>query len=96
MRLAFALAIFASQASAQTCGGPLNTFIDGAKAEAVARGISSATAERFFAGASLDPDVIKADRSQGVFQRDFIDFSSRLISQQTDGGIGCPQGGVRG
>ncbi|MEY1554080.1 lytic murein transglycosylase [Yoonia sp. R2331] len=81
MRLAFALALLASQTTAQTCGGPLPAFIDGVKAEAAAQSISAAASDAFFAGAALDPAVIKADRSQGVFQRDFIDFSRRLISQ---------------
>ena len=36
---------------------------------------------RFFNGAEQDPKVIQADRRQGVFQKDFINFSHTLISQ---------------
>jgi lytic murein transglycosylase len=81
MRATLALILFASTANAQTCGGPVGAFIDGVKAEARAEGIPAATADAFFQGAQIDPSVIRADRSQGVFQRDFIRFSRALISQ---------------
>ena len=81
MRTALALMLFASTASAQTCGGPVGPFIDGVKAEARAMGLPDATIDGFFRGAQIDEAVLRADRAQGVFQRDFLDFSSRLISQ---------------
>jgi len=82
MRLAtLALSLFASTATAQTCGGPVGAFIEGVKAEAVSAGIPADVANAFFAGAQIDPAVINADRSQGVFQRDFLSFSRALISQ---------------
>lgn len=81
MRTALALALLTTPAMAQTCGGALPAFITGVKAEAVAAGQYPAAVDAFFEGAAIDPDVLKADRSQGVFQRDFIDFSRRLISQ---------------
>ncbi|MGJ8622678.1 MAG: lytic murein transglycosylase [Yoonia sp.] len=81
MRAALALALFASTAQAQTCGGPVGAFIDGVKAEARSEGLPAATIDAFFQGAQIDPAVLRADRSQGVFQRDFVDFSRRLISQ---------------
>ena len=81
MRAAIALMLFASSATAQTCGGPLGPFIAGVKAEARARGLPDPTINAFFRGAEIAPAVIRADRAQGVFQRDFIDFSRRLISQ---------------
>ena len=81
MRLALALMLFASTANAQTCGGPIGAFIDGIKAEARANGIPAATADRFFQGSAIDDAVLRADRSQGVFQKDFISFSRALISQ---------------
>jgi len=76
-----ALILFASQASAQTCGGPLPSFIEGVKQEAIAKGHSTPTIDRFFAGAAIDDAVLRADRAQGVFQKDFISFSRALISQ---------------
>ena len=78
---ALALSLLASTATAQTCGGPVNAFIDGVKAEARAEGIPAATIDAFFQGARIEQSVINADRSQGVFQRDFVSFSRALISQ---------------
>jgi len=43
-------------------------------------GLPAATFDRFVANAEVDPKVLQEDRYQGVFQRDFIDFSRRLIS----------------
>ena len=80
-RLALALSLLASPAVAQTCGGPLTDFIAGVKAEAVAAGLSSAAADAVLNGAQIDANVLRADRSQGVFQKDFIAFSRALISQ---------------
>jgi lytic murein transglycosylase len=80
-RLALALSLLASPAVAQSCGGPLPAFLAGVKAEAVAHGIDPAAADRVLNGAQIDQRVINADRSQGVFQKDFIAFSRALISQ---------------
>jgi lytic murein transglycosylase len=81
MRLALALTLMASTATAQTCGGDVNTFIAGVKSEAIANGVTAANADRFFQGARIEQSVLNADRSQGVFQKDFISFSRALISQ---------------
>ena len=77
----FALTLLAAPAAAQECGGPWSAFKAGLVDEAVAQGHDRAVAEQFLAGARQDDAVLRADRSQGVFQRDFIDFSRRLISQ---------------
>ncbi len=63
------------------CGGSFSSFLGNVKAQAVARGHSAATVDRFLANARQDPKVIRADRSQGIFQMDFVDFSRRVISQ---------------
>ena len=81
MRLALTIALAAGAAQAQTCGGPLPDFIAGVTAEAQAAGVSPETARAFFAGAAIDEAVLRADRAQGVFQKDFIAFSRALISQ---------------
>jgi lytic murein transglycosylase len=81
MRLALALTLMASTATAQTCGGDVNSFIAGVKSEAIANGVTAANADRFFQGAQIEQSVLNADRSQGVFQKDFISFSRALISQ---------------
>ncbi|MEY8881747.1 lytic murein transglycosylase [Donghicola sp. XS_ASV15] len=76
----FALGL-ALPASAQTCGGNWGSFINGLKAEAMQRGHSQATVDAFFSGAQQSGAVLKADRAQGVFQKDFIEFSRMLMSQ---------------
>lgn len=62
------------------CGGSFATFKSDLVAEAVTLGHDEAQATAFLAGIHLDPAVLEADRRQGVFQRDFIDFSRRLIA----------------
>ena len=63
------------------CGGGFSAFKAGLKTEAVSRGIAAETADAFLAPVRQDQAVLRADRAQGVFQRPFIDFSRRLISQ---------------
>jgi lytic murein transglycosylase len=74
-----ALASFPSVSHA-ACGGNFNTFLGGLIAEAPRHGIDKTTAQNFLKSVRQDPKVLKADRSQGVFQRPFVDFSRRLIS----------------
>lgn len=71
-------AVSASDAAA--CGGDFGGFVAGLRDEARARGISDDVAGAFLAGARQDGRVLKADRSQGVFRKDFIEFSRSLIS----------------
>jgi lytic murein transglycosylase len=82
LTLGFALSLLLPIPLARAeCGGDFSTFVSGLKAEAVAKGHDPASVDRFFASVRSDPAVLKADRSQGVFQRPFLDFSRRLISQ---------------
>ncbi|MCL4675753.1 MAG: lytic murein transglycosylase, partial [Pararhodobacter sp.] len=78
-----ALAIMlASPVAAQSgCGGSWSSFIDGLRSEAVRGGLPASTAESFFGRLRQDPEVLRRDRAQGFFQRPFVDFSQRLISQ---------------
>jgi len=69
-----------SGAWANGCGGKFSNFVAGLKSEAVAKGHSAATVDRFFANTRIDQSVLKADRSQGVFQKPFTEFARRLIS----------------
>jgi lytic murein transglycosylase len=71
----------AAPATAQTCGGDFRAFLGGLRDEAVRTGIPDDTARAFLAGVRQDPAVIRADRSQGIFQLPFLDFSRRVISQ---------------
>ncbi|MBY6068571.1 lytic murein transglycosylase [Leisingera aquaemixtae] len=75
-----AAALLPVAASAQ-CGGGFQNFVKLMKDEAVQAGYDNATVNAFFAGSRKDSRVLKADRGQGVFQKPFIDFSRRLISQ---------------
>lgn len=81
MRLALALSLLTTPAFAQTCGGPLPDFLDGIRTEAASLGLEASATERILRGAAIDPAVLQADRSQSVFQKDFITFSRALISQ---------------
>lgn len=69
-----------SMASAQQCGGSFANFVQGLKSEAIARGHAPATVNSFFASARQDQAVLKADRQQGVFQKNFTEFARHLIS----------------
>ncbi|WP_147126347.1 lytic murein transglycosylase [Shimia ponticola] len=85
--LSAVFAIGATVATAQ-CGGSFNSFVQGLKAEAMAKGHSQATVDAFFRGVQQDAKTLRADRSQGVFQKPFIDFSRALISQnRIDNGV---------
>jgi lytic murein transglycosylase len=75
-----AAALFTSPALAQ-CGGGFNSFVKGLKTEAVQQGLDKSAVNGFFDGVQQDSAVLKADRAQGVFQKPFIEFSRRLISQ---------------
>ncbi len=75
------LMLLASGPAAANCGGSFTEFVSGLKTEAIAKGHDPAQVEVFFRGVRQDPKVLRADRSQGVFQRPFLDFSRRLISQ---------------
>ena len=83
MRLISGLAIMCLSAGAAMaqCGGSFSDFVGDMKAEAKTRGYNTATVNGFFKGVQQDPKVLRADRAQGVFQKPFIDFSRRLISQ---------------
>lgn len=74
------LALGTGPLMAAECGGDFAGFLKGLKAEAVARGHAPAVAEAFLSGARQDARVIRADRAQGVFQKNFLDFSRALIS----------------
>jgi len=68
--------------SAQTpCGGDWSSFMNGLANEAVRNGVPSDVAQRFFSRLRQDSEVLRRDRAQGFFQRPFVDFSRRLISQ---------------
>ncbi len=79
--LATTAALFAQTAHAQSCGGSFSSFVAELKSEASSLGYSQSQVDAFFHSVSQDSAVLKADRAQGVFQKNFIDFSRSLISQ---------------
>ena len=74
-------AALASPAIAAPCGGDFGGFITAMAKEAAAQGLPSDAIHAFLDGAQRDGAVIKADRSQGVFRKTFLDFSQSLISK---------------
>ena len=78
--LLLALAL-AAPAHAAPCGGDFATFLDAMATEATNQGLPADAVKSFFKGARQDPKVLKADRSQGVFRKTFLDFSQSLISK---------------
>ena len=83
MRLlvAGALLCLAGTPAIAQCGGTFSNFVNGLKSDAIAQGHNKSTVNAFFKGVKQDAKVIKADRAQGVFQKPFVEFSRRLISQ---------------
>jgi len=79
--LALLLAIAPRAAAAEACGGPFAAFVEGLGAEALARGLPAPAVAAFFRGVRQDGEVLRRDRAQGIFRRDFLDFSRALISQ---------------
>ncbi|RWX79384.1 lytic murein transglycosylase [Neorhizobium lilium] len=70
-----------AQAPAAACGGDFAAFLQGVKAEAVAKGIPAEAADRALEGAQIDQKVLSRDRAQGVFRQTFLEFSQRTVSQ---------------
>jgi lytic murein transglycosylase len=61
------------------CGGDFETWLEAAKAEARAAGISAdGVAELGRIG--IDPKVLRLDRSQHVFTQDWLTFAGRMVN----------------
>ncbi|WP_275783539.1 lytic murein transglycosylase [Pararhizobium gei] len=82
------LTLLASSAMAQDaatpkapCGGDLATFLEGVKAEALAKGIPAEAVDRALSGAAISEKVLSRDRAQGVFKQSFTEFSQRTVSK---------------
>ena len=68
------------KASIVPCGGTFEEFVTSAKQEALNRGTSQATIDAFLATVEHDPDVIRRDRSQGIFKKPFMEFSKLVMT----------------
>ncbi|MEM9795029.1 MAG: lytic murein transglycosylase [Pseudomonadota bacterium] len=78
--IALAMLTLPGAAVAQSCGGPFASFVAAMKSEARDRGFDGTAVDRFFDGVRQDPRTLRADRSQGIFRLEFVDFARRIIS----------------
>jgi lytic murein transglycosylase len=80
--LSLILALPASGALAAKCGGPENfpAWLAAFKDEAAAAGISKGVIGAALSGVTYDPQVIRLDRHQGHFKKDFASFSRTRIT----------------
>ena len=69
------------KASIVPCGGTFEEFVVSVKQEALNRGTSQAIIDEFFSTVEHDPDVIKRDRSQGIFKKSFMEFSKLVMTE---------------
>src|SRR3981081_4165367 len=69
-----------ASALAVPCGtGKFETWLDGFKNEAAAKGISQSAIASGLNGVTLDQAVLARDRSQRVFSQSFEEFSGRMV-----------------
>lgn len=76
---AMALAIHATPAAAQACGGNFAAWLKDAVAEAKSEGVGG-KGLKALRGARQDAKVLRRDRAQGVFTQTFLKFSGRMVS----------------
>lgn len=74
------LAAGTAGASAQQCGGDFETFREGVRQEALAKGLSQRAVDVAVADMRLEPKVLARDRAQGVFAQDWRQFATRMVS----------------
>lgn len=74
------LAATPAMAQAPACGGNFAQFLQGVKAEAIAKGVSADIAQAALRNAAIDNKVLSRDRAQGVFRQTFLEFSKRSVS----------------
>ncbi len=79
----FSAAMAGQAAANHTCrnSGTFEQWMAGVRQEALASGISQATISRTLEGVTYDPNVIKRDHGQGVFQQSFLQFSDRMTNK---------------
>lgn len=63
-----------------TCGNSFGNFLINLKEEAISKGYDKVLVDTFLEEATLDPKVLKADRSQKIFRKSFFQFSKAVIS----------------
>ncbi|SDY62226.1 lytic murein transglycosylase [Jannaschia faecimaris] len=78
--LALAVALLLPAIAQASCGGNFGSFVDGLRTEAMAQGRDPVVTDRFFRGVRQDNRTLRADRNQGVFRLEFVEFARRVIS----------------
>ena len=63
-----------------SCGGDFNSFIEKLKQKSYQMGYEPSLVTQFFKNVKQDLQVIKRDRSQGIFKKTFIEFSKLVMS----------------
>ena len=79
--IALLACLAASPVASAPCGGDFGGFLRAMAAEAAAKGLPQGAIAAFMSGARRDGAVIKADHSQGIFRKTFLEFSQSLISK---------------
>ena len=82
--VALVSAAMAGEAAANhTCrnSGTFEQWMARFRQEAAASGISQATISRSLDGVTYDPNVIRRDHGQGVFQQSFLQFGERMANR---------------
>lgn len=69
--------------------GSFDRWLEAFKQEAVSQGISRQAIAASLDGVTFDPNVVRRDRGQGVFQQSFLQFSDRMT------GAGRYQNGLK-
>jgi lytic murein transglycosylase len=73
------LGFLSTPAMAQDCGGDFGAWMNDLRAEAAAQGVGE-KGLAVLSGARIDPNVLKADRAQGVFAQTFSEFAGRMVN----------------
>ena len=73
--------VFSTTTAGASCGGNFGEFLVALRQDAIDLGYSRTLVNTFFNEVEQDPKVLKADRSQSIFQQDFVTFSRALISE---------------
>jgi lytic murein transglycosylase len=60
--------------------GTFERWLEGFKQEAAAAGISRATISAALDGVTYDPNVVRRDHGQGVFQQSYLQFADRMAN----------------
>jgi lytic murein transglycosylase len=74
------LVLLAGPAAACRNTGSYERWLDEFKREAAAQKISQSTIESALDGLTFDPEIVRRDHGQGVFQQSFLQFSGRMAS----------------